>query len=159
MLGVGDGTQGRQGDVGGTGEDDTHGLIYLRFRNRWWGGRELDGGLLETEPLGLPNLPHGCLAGRGVEPIDEEYAVEMVGLVLQGAGQIVAALDRHRLAVHVEPLGDDETGALAVIGELGQRKAPLRAVLLLLGEVERGFTRCPTSPSTFQVKTRSPTPI
>ena len=66
-------------------------------------------GALEPEPLGLADRLLGGLAGLVVEPVDEEHAVEVVGLVLDGAGEQLGALDRDRLAVHVEPLGDDAT--------------------------------------------------
>ena len=50
----------------------------------------------------------------GVEPVDEQDAVEVVGLVLHAARQQVGALDGDRLAVRVEAAGDDLHGARGV---------------------------------------------
>ena len=69
------------------------------------------------------------------------------------------ALDRDRLAVHVEAVGDHRQRALAVDGQAGDRQAALGAVLVSSDRSSAGLTRWPTSPSTCQVKTRSPTPI
>ncbi len=89
-----------------------------------------------AEPLRLPDLPHRGLAGLGVQPVDEQHPVEVVGLVLDRPGEQLGALDRHRLAVHVEALGDHRQGALAVVGQLGKGQAALGAVLDLLRQVE-----------------------
>ena len=116
-------------------------------------------GRLQAEPLGLADHLHGLLAVWRVEAVEEQHPVEVVGLVLDGTGQQVGALDGDRLAVHVEAAGDHGQRALAVDGQAGDRQAALRAVLDVLGEVRTGLTRWPTSPSTFQVNTRRPTPI
>src|SRR5215475_7474514 len=53
-------------------------------------------------PFGFPDGLHRELALFGVQPVDEQDAVEVVGLVLDAAGEQFAALDAHRVAVHVE---------------------------------------------------------
>ena len=83
-------------------------------------------------PLGLPDRLERGLLGLGVEPVDEQHAVEVVGLVLDAAGEQVAALDRDRVAVDVLAVRDDVLLAHAVEGEVGQRQAALGAVLLLV---------------------------
>src|SRR3954454_11219153 len=57
-------------------------------------------------PLGLAHGPQGELALLAVEAVDEEHAVEVVGLVLYAAGQQGAALDRDRVPELVLALGD-----------------------------------------------------
>ena len=64
-----------------------------------------------TPPLGLADLLDRQLALLRVEPVDEQHAVEMIGLVLDAAGELAGALQRDRLAVHVEAFGDHAVGA------------------------------------------------
>ena len=73
-------------------------------------------------------------AGLGVETVDEQDAVEVVGLVLDGAGQQVRALDAHRVAVHVPAGGDHVQVPAAVAAEAGDRQAALGAFLGLLAD-------------------------
>ena len=77
-------------------------------------------------------------AVTALEAIDEQHAVQVVGLVLDGPGQQVRPLDRHRLAVHVEPACHNAQRPTAVEHDAGQRQAPLLAVLHLVGEREVG---------------------
>src|SRR5512144_1511618 len=65
-----------------------------------------DGGRLPG-PLRLPDRLERELALVAVHAVDEEDPVEVVGLVLDRAGEQLAALDRDRLPVQVESLGDD----------------------------------------------------
>ena len=58
-------------------------------------------------PLGRADLLHRPLAGVGVEPVEEQHAVEVVGLVLHAAGHQAGADDLQRVAVLVEALRDD----------------------------------------------------
>ena len=71
--------------------------------------------------------------GSAVQTIDEKHAVEVVGLVLDGPGQSVGALDRDRVAIHVLTVGDNMGLAHAVEGEPGYGQASFGAVLLLRG--------------------------
>src|SRR5437868_3933127 len=66
------------------------------------GVRQVSGG----EPL-LPDDAHGGLAGVVVEALDEQHAVEVVHLVLEGARQELVSLDGHLVAVEVVPLEVD----------------------------------------------------
>jgi hypothetical protein len=68
----------------------------------------------------------------GVEPVDEQHAVEVVGLVLHAASEVCGALDRDRVAVHVLAVGHDVGLAPAVEGQTGNGQAAFRAVLLLV---------------------------
>src|SRR5216684_1918774 len=54
-------------------------------------GPDLRHGL--APPLGLADSPVGQLALLRVEPVDEQHAVEMVGLVLHATRQLPGALD------------------------------------------------------------------
>src|SRR3712207_6630465 len=91
-----------------------------------------------AEPLRLADRPHRALAGLRVEPLDEEHPVEVVGLVLDRAGQQVGPLHHERLSVHVEAAGDDLTGSTAVEREVRDREAALLTVLGLLRQREVG---------------------
>ena len=92
-------------------------------------GRLLDDRRRQAAPLRLADRLHRGLAGRGVEPVDEQDAVEVVGLVLDAAGQLLGALDDDRLAVHVEPA------------------APRRRTPAMQSKVSPGMDRQPSSPS------------
>jgi hypothetical protein len=93
---------------------------------------------VRAEPLGLADRLHRGAACLPIEAVDEQDPVEVVGLVLDRAGEEVRALDDDRLAVHVEPVGDDAAGPEAVDREPGQGQAALGTVLDLLGEPELG---------------------
>ena len=96
-----------------------------------------------------------------VEPVDEQDAVEVVGLVLDRAGQQLRALDADRVAVHV-PAGRDHVQVPAAVpAEAGDGQAALRRPPRSPRRPAStsGLTRWPNSPSTYQVKTRRPTPI
>jgi hypothetical protein len=96
-----------------------------------------------TEPLGLANRSHGLLAGRGLESVDEDDAIEVIRLVLHAACQQVAALKRHRLTVHGEPRGHDPLCATGIEGQAGQGEAPLLAILGLTRQLELGIDQVP----------------
>ncbi len=87
-----------------------------------------------TVPLRRADGPQSFAAGIAVEAVDEQHAVEMVGLMLDAARHHLAALDGDRLAVHVHALGDDVQVSLAVEVEAGNGQAPLLAVLLLVSD-------------------------
>src|SRR5204863_523249 len=74
-------------------------------------------------PRGLADGEHRGLLGLGVEPVDEQHAVEVVDLVLHAPGEQVATLDGHRVAVHVLAVRDDVLLAAAVEGEAALREA------------------------------------
>src|SRR5712691_9555669 len=58
-------------------------------------------------PFGFADGLHGQLALLLAHPVDEQDAVQVVGLVLHAAGEQLGALDRDRLTMHVEALSDD----------------------------------------------------
>src|SRR6266508_6273638 len=58
-----------------------------------------------ARPLGLADRLESELALLAVQPVDEQYAVQVVGLVLHAAAEQLGALDGHRVTVHVESLG------------------------------------------------------
>ena len=73
-----------------------------------------------------------------VEPVDEQDAVQVVGLVLDAAGQQLGALERHRLAVHVEALGDHAPRrAWSGRPGRGSDRQPSSSSSSLLGQVQR----------------------
>jgi len=61
------------------------------------------------------DLFHRELAGGGVEPIEEQHPVEMVGLVLNAARHHPGPDDLHRIAELIEPLRDHVLPALRVV--------------------------------------------
>src|SRR3954451_10491373 len=90
-------------------------------------------------PLGLADGLHRRLALAGVHPVDEQHAVQVVGLVLDAAGEQFGALDGHRVAVHVEPLGHHAPGPLDRVDQAGERQAALVVLVLVLRQVQRGI--------------------
>src|SRR4051794_271321 len=60
---------------------------------------------LGAGPVGLADRLHGELALLAVHAVDEQDAVEVVGLVLDAAGQQLRSLEHDRLAEHVLALG------------------------------------------------------
>ena len=110
-------------------------------------------GLTLTTGGGPPGPPNqsaerisaiACLRVCGVEAVDEQHAVEVVDLVLDAAGQDLGALDRHRLAVHVEPAGHHVQVPAAVPRHPGDRQAALGTELLLVADrLERRVDQVP----------------
>src|SRR4029453_231428 len=94
--------------------------------------RDLDGGRLLAGPIGLADLLEGLLATRAVQPVDEQHPVQVICLVLDTAGEQVAAFYDDRVAVLVEPLGHDTQRTLGVIGQPRQRQATPPPILLLV---------------------------
>src|SRR5206468_486373 len=86
----------------------------------------------QAGPLGFADRPHRGLALLGVEPVDEQHTVEMVDLVLDATREQRASLNGDRVAVHVEPTGDDALASLGREREAGKGQAALVAVLLLV---------------------------
>src|SRR5260370_9079642 len=70
-------------------------------------GRNLHCGNLLAPPVGRPDPPHRQLALVGIETVNEQHAIQMIGLVLHAPREHSAPLKGDRLAVHVETLGDD----------------------------------------------------
>ena len=97
-------------------------------------------------PVGLADQPHRLAALLGVEPVDEQDAVEVVGLVLHRPRQQVGALDGDRLAERVPAAGDDLHRPRGVEAQPGQRQAPLRPGLLLVAEGEVGVDEVADGP-------------
>src|SRR5690606_9215408 len=65
-------------------------------------------------------------ATLGVESVDEQAAVEVVGLVLEAAGHEALAADLQRLAAHVEAARDrPQPPRPRVVEPARQREAPL----------------------------------
>src|SRR5690349_8751107 len=56
----------------------------------------------QPSPVRLADGAHRLLPGRGVHPVDEQHAVQVVGLVLQAAGELVVADDPDLAAIGVE---------------------------------------------------------
>src|ERR1700744_1321721 len=94
-------------------------------------------------PLGLADGLHGQLLLLWVQPVDEQHAVQVIGLVLEAAGHPLGALQRDRVPVHVEPLGHRAPGPFGREGQAGERQAALLVGVLLLGQVERGVDQVP----------------
>ena len=67
----------------------------------------------------------------------------MVGLVLDRPREQLGALDPHRIAVHVEAAGHHRQRPDAVVGQLRERQASLRAVLELRGQVQGRVDQVP----------------
>src|SRR5215469_6299346 len=82
-------------------------------------------------PFGFPDGLHRELTLLLVKPVDEQDAVEVVGLVLDAAREQFGALDSHGVAVHVEPGGDDPGGARRGELKAGQRQAALLVLLVV----------------------------
>src|SRR5690606_31463042 len=57
---------------------------------------------LALEPVGLPDRAHRFALHVGLEALDVELAVEVVGLVLQGLRHEAVAFKHHRVAVNVD---------------------------------------------------------
>ena len=95
---------GRHRGLRGPGEDESH--APERAPNSGCG-------LALTTGAGSPAHSASRIASmagplrRRVEPVDEQDAVEVVGLVLHAPGEQVAALDRDRVAVLVLAVRDD----------------------------------------------------
>src|SRR5438552_7305203 len=106
-------------------------------------GAQLDRRRMTARPLGFTNRLECQLALLAVQPINEQDAIEVVGLVLDTPGQQLAALDGHRFAVHVHALGDDTHRTLGGEREARNGESALVAVLLLIGQVEYGVHEVP----------------
>jgi hypothetical protein len=69
----------------------------------------------EVVPFGIADRPHGGLAPLTVHAVDEQHAVEVIGLVLQAAGQVAGADHLDRIAVGGIALRDHVHPALGVV--------------------------------------------
>src|ERR1700722_12480041 len=97
------------------------------------------GDLHRPAPVCLPDLPHRPLPGGLIHPVDEEHAVEVVGLVLQAAGEDLAAHPLNRVPAVGEAARHRVQPPLDVVVDAGEGQAALLALLVLLvGEVEDG---------------------
>ena len=86
-----------------------------------------------ADPLGLPDRRHAPPSGLGVEPVDEEDAVEVVGLVLEAAGQWRCPRSATGSPYMFSPCATTRSRR-EVEGQAGQRQAALVAFLLLAGK-------------------------
>ena len=101
-------------------------------------------GAARSSPAGRGSPHHSAsrisfiasFAGDRVEPVDEQHAVQVIGLMLDAAGQLTGALQGDRLPVHVEALGHHAVGPLGGEDEAGEGQAAL-VVGLLLGRQAR----------------------
>ena len=66
-----------------------------------------------------------ALRGVGVEPLEQQHAVEVVELVLEAAGQELVGLDRHVVAVEVDAGQVHLLGPHDLPRQAGHRQAPL----------------------------------
>src|SRR5579859_2885560 len=95
-------------------------------------------------PVAGPDLPHGLLAPGGVQPVEEQYPVEVVVLVLQAPRHRAGADDLHRVAVLREALRHHVLPAYRVDVDARYRQAALGAVLLLrVGELQHRVDQVP----------------
>src|ERR1700693_1614637 len=87
-----------------------------------------------ADDAGLLSLLCGLdLAQRSlVHPAGEQDAVEMIDLVLNGAGQQPVPFDPDLLAVAVQSLGDDSLAAGRLANPSGHREAALETGLVAL---------------------------
>src|SRR5437763_3850633 len=89
------------------------------------------------QPQGpLAERPHRLFAFVGLEPLQEEDAVEVVDLVLEHAGEKLVGVDLLVVPVDVDALEVHLLGTADVPPELGHRQAPLvvRPLAAVLGE-------------------------
>src|ERR1035437_8532361 len=107
-------------------------------RSESWVWADLDHGGLLAGPRGVADRLHGKFAVCLVHPVDEQDAVEVVGLVLDAACQQLRSLTHDRLAMLVEALGHHAQRTGGVNEDAGEGQAPLLALLHLRGEVEAG---------------------
>src|SRR3954470_14970693 len=105
--------------------------------------RQLDVQRGLTRPLGLADGFHRQLALLAFEPVDEEDAVQVIGLVLHAAGQQLGALDRDGFTVHVRSFGDHAPGPLGREREAGKGQAAFFTVLLLVAKGEDRVDQVP----------------
>jgi hypothetical protein len=97
----------------------------------------------------MPDRLDARLLGLGVEPVDEQHAVEVVGLVLDARASRSLPATGDRVAVDVLAVRDDVLLAHAVEGQVGQRQAALGpSCSSSLGKCSTGLTRWPSASST-----------
>ena len=89
-----------------------------------------------AHPFRFADLPHRGLPLHGVEPVNEENAVQMISLVLDRSSQELRAFDHHGFAMLVPTLGDHAQGSGSVKSETREGKTPLRSVLTLLRQIQ-----------------------
>jgi hypothetical protein len=87
-------------------------------------------------PLCLPDGLHRELALLLIHPVNEQDAIQVVGLMLDAPGEQFGALDHDRLAVHVEALSDGARRPRGRELEAGQREAAFLILFRLAGQVE-----------------------
>src|SRR5215469_13922771 len=80
-----------------------------------------------------PDLRQRILAALPGEPVDEQDAAQVVGLVLQGPGQFAGAGDRDRVAVTVDAGDDGVHRPQRLGGQAGDGQAALGPVVLTAG--------------------------
>ena len=100
----------------------TPGPVSARCRSGMRGDADPRGS--KAAPRRLPDRPHGQFLGGAVHPVDEQDAVEMVGLVLHAAGQRGAADDLHRVAAVGEAAGHGVLPPFDVVVRRGRTCSP-----------------------------------
>ena len=107
-----------------------------------------------------PQRPQGGLARLAGEPVEEEYAVEVVDLVLQAAGHELGRPPRDRLAVSGRTPTTAYLARTVGAQRPGTDRQPSSPSWTLLGQLDdHRVEQCPTSSSMFQENARRPTPI
>ena len=115
---------------------------------------------LQAGPLGLTDHPHGLLLLLPVQAVDEQDAVQVVGLVLHRPGEQRRALDPSPAPrACPSPWPPRAWPAGCRRRSRGRTGSPPRPPACSSDRSSEGLTRWPSSPSTYQVNTRSPTPI
>ena len=80
----------------------------------------------------LLDLADDEIALQAAQAVDEENAVEMIDLVLHGAGQQLFAFDLNGISVYVLRANLDPCGAADLLANLGQAQAAFFLDLLAL---------------------------
>src|ERR1700761_4696802 len=100
-------------------------------------GHPMRGDLHWSPPVCFSDFPHSLLPCGRVHPVDEQHSVEVVGLVLQAAGEDLRPDDLDRVTAVGEAPGYRVEPPLHVVVDAGEGQAPLLIVLLLLvGELK-----------------------
>src|SRR5699024_8410389 len=86
------------------------------------------------EPRGAAYVPERVLAFGGLQPVDVEGPVQVVGLVLETLGHQIGALHGDRLVAQVHSRHRGAPCPFGGIPELGDGQASLVTVLELLGQ-------------------------
>ena len=128
---------GRNGVVGGAEVDEPHRAPLRTVLGRWTGVavRRRRCRSRRRRAAG-PQLAQRLLADVGLEPVEQEHAVEVVDLVLDQAAQQLVALEHDLVAVEVDAAHGDELGRTISNVQPGHREAAL-VVLTLAGASRR----------------------